>query len=107
MYRLLGDFAKARENYQLAMNLSQKLKDETSKALSLTNLALLSQAEGNLPEAVSGFSQALITYRRTGDQRAQIVNETHLVMHCSYRVKATARCDISRRVWLWVRKSGS
>lgn len=78
MYRLLGDFGKAREHYLLGRELGQKLNDKTLKALALTNMAFLSQAEGNLPEAVSGFSQALSTYRQIGDQRAQVVNANAL-----------------------------
>lgn len=78
MYRLLGEFEKAREHYLLGNEWGQKLNDKTLKALAQTNLAFLSQAEGNLPEAVRGFSQALSTYRQIGDQRAQIVNENAL-----------------------------
>jgi CHAT domain-containing protein/predicted negative regulator of RcsB-dependent stress response len=78
MHRLLGDFEKARENYEFANQLGQKLNDNTLKGMVASNLALLSQAEGNLPAAIKGFSQALNTYRDTGNQRAQIINQNAL-----------------------------
>ena len=78
MQSLLGDFEKARQNYEFANQLGQKRNDTTLKALASTNLAFLSQAEGNLPEAISGFSRALSAYRRTGNQRAQLINQNAL-----------------------------
>lgn len=78
MHRLLGDFEKARENYRLANEWGQKLKDRALRGSALSNLARLSQAEGNLPEAITGFSQALDIYRRTGSPRGQLINHNAL-----------------------------
>lgn len=78
MQRLLGDFEKARQNYEFANQLGQKRNDTTLKALAATNLALLSQAQGNLPEAITGFTQALSAYQRTGNQRAQLISQNAL-----------------------------
>src|SRR5215212_3871398 len=78
MHRLLGDFEKARENYRLANEWGLKLKDKALTGSALSNLARLSQAEGNLSEAINGYSKALDIYRRTGNPRGQLVNQNAL-----------------------------
>ncbi len=78
IHRLQGDFEKARQNYEFANQLGQKRNDKTVKALATTSLAFLNQAEGNLPEAISGFSQALSAYSRLDNKRAQLINQNAL-----------------------------
>ena len=78
MHRSLGDFEKARENYRLANEWGQRLKDRALTASALSNSARLSQAQGNLPEAISGFSKALDIYRRIGSPRGQLINQNAL-----------------------------
>jgi CHAT domain-containing protein/predicted negative regulator of RcsB-dependent stress response len=78
IYRLQGDFEKARENLQLTSRLGQEKNEPTLKALAAMNLAFLSQAEGNLAEAVRGFSQARNAYRGTDNPRGQIINQNAL-----------------------------
>jgi len=78
IYRLQGDFEKARENLQLTSKLGQEKNEPTWKALAATNLAFLSQAEGNLPEAIRGFSRARNIYRGRKNQHGQIINKNAL-----------------------------
>lgn len=78
IYRLQGDFAKARETFQITSKLGHEKNEKTWKALAATNLAFLSQAEGNLPEAVRGFSRARSEYLGTDNKRGQIINQNAL-----------------------------
>jgi SagB-type dehydrogenase family enzyme len=65
--RVTGDYARAREAYEVALRIAQELKDPRAQGVDLGQLGTLALAEGKLADALEYYRQALKLLQPIGE----------------------------------------
>jgi tetratricopeptide (TPR) repeat protein len=92
----LGELEKARQTSSEALALAERTKDEPNVALALTNLASLTTALGNYPEALRLRLRAEAIHRRQGDEVAlpyDLANRADLLIRLGRADEAESALD--------------
>ncbi len=92
-HQSLDQLERAREEAEAVLQLARTVKDETSIALALTNLASVVTALGQFPEALSLRLQAEAIHRRQDDNASlpfDLVNRADLLIRLGRPVEAEA-----------------
>lgn len=70
-YYSLGDYPKAIEHHQQALNISRAIGDQRAESQHLGNLGNVYASLGDYPRAIEHYQQALSISRAIGDQRSE------------------------------------
>jgi SagB-type dehydrogenase family enzyme len=72
-FRVTGQHARAREAYEAALTIAEKLKDLRGQGIDLGQLGALALAEGKLAEALEHYGRALKLLQRIGESAMEAV----------------------------------
>lgn len=73
-----GEYAEARAQYELGVEISRELKDLRTQGIILAQLGALAILEGDLADAVRRYHEALELFRRLGEPRSEAIFQHQL-----------------------------